>query len=66
LQTLDVGLEALLRQVLAAWIDGDTDCGGVLAGDAGGLELCEGEATTCADAAVVLDGWASNDGLDHC
>lgn len=37
LQTLDVGLEGLLAQVLAAGVDGDTDGGRELAGDVGGL-----------------------------
>merc|ERR1712098_401605 len=62
LQTLDVGLEALFGQILAARIDADADGGGVLAGDTGGLQLSEGETTAGADAAVVLDGWAVDDG----
>lgn len=36
LETLDVGLEALLGEVLAAGVDGDTDGAGELAGDTGG------------------------------
>ena len=34
LQALDVGLEGLLGEVLAAWVDADTDGWGKLAGDA--------------------------------
>lgn len=37
LEALDVGGQGLLGDVLAASIDGDTDGGGVLAGDASGL-----------------------------
>lgn len=38
LEALDVGGQGLLGDVLAAGIDGDTDGGGVLAGDASGLD----------------------------
>lgn len=38
LEALDVGGQGLLGDVLAASIDGDTDGGGVLAGDASGLD----------------------------
>lgn len=38
LEALDVGGQGLLGDVLAAGVDGDTDGGGVLAGDASGLE----------------------------
>lgn len=37
LEALDVGGQRLLGDVLATSIDGDTDGGGVLAGDASGL-----------------------------
>jgi hypothetical protein len=38
LEALDVGLEALLGEVLAARVDRDTDGAGELAGDAGGCD----------------------------
>ena len=38
LEALDVGGEGLLRDVLAAGIDGDTDGGGILAGNTSGLQ----------------------------
>ena len=39
LQTLDVGLEGLLREVLTTWIDRDSDCACELAWDAGFLKV---------------------------
>lgn len=53
LEALDVGLEALLGEVLAAGVDRDTDGGCELAGDASSLQLSERETTTGAHAAVV-------------
>lgn len=40
LEALDVGGQGLLGDVLAAGVDGDADGGGVLAGDASGLDDC--------------------------
>lgn len=78
LEALDVGLEALLGEVLAARVDGDTDGTGELAGDTGScdaldafcavgkightLQLNERETTAGTDTAVVLDGRAADDG----
>ena len=53
LEALDVGLEALLGEVLAARVDGDTDGAGELAGNASSLQLNERETTAGPDAAVV-------------
>jgi hypothetical protein len=41
LQALDVGGEALLREVLAAGIDRDTDGASIVLGDAGSLFSCQ-------------------------
>ena len=53
LEALDVGLEALLGDVLAAGVDRDTDGGCELAGNASGLQLSKGETATGAHAPVV-------------
>jgi hypothetical protein len=78
LEALDVGLEALLGEVLTARVDRDTDGTGELAGDTGScdaldafcavgkightLQLNERETTAGTDTAVVLDGRAADDG----
>lgn len=64
LQALNVDLEGLLAEVLAAGVDGDTDGARKLAGDVGLLELGEGETTAGTNAAVVLDGRAADDGAE--
>lgn len=61
LQALNVGLEGLLAEVLAAGVDGDTDGASELAGDVGLLELGKGETTASTNTAVVLDGGAADD-----
>lgn len=65
LEALNVGLEALLREVLAARVDRDTDSAGKLARNTGGFQLNERETTAGPDAAVVLDGRASHNGAEE-
>ena len=55
LETLDVGLEALLGDVLAAGIDGDTNGGCELAGNTSSLQLSKRETTAGAHATVVCN-----------
>lgn len=62
LETGDVGGERFLRDVLAAGVNGDADCGSELAGDASLLQLLEGETAASSRAAVVFDGRASHNG----
>ena len=52
LEALYIGLEALLRQVLAARVDRDADGASELAGNAGSLELNEGETASCVKSVV--------------
>lgn len=64
LEALDVGLEGLLGDILAASIDGDADGGSVAGVNAGTSELLSGEASTKALLGVVADGGASNEGAE--
>lgn len=61
LQALDVGLESLDVDVLAAVVDGNTDCTSELLWNTGLLQLVQRETTTGTNTAVVLDGWAADD-----
>lgn len=60
LEPLLVQLEALLTPVAPAVVDGDTDREGLLAPDAGSLELIEGEATAGTELGVVPVGGAAD------
>ena len=64
LDALNVDLEALLRLVAAAVVNGDTDRAGVLLAEAGLLDLLNGETTAGADLGVVSEGRASDSGAE--
>jgi len=58
----NVGLESLDGLVAASVVNRDADAEGEVLGDLGFLELCERETTASTNTAVVLDGWATDDG----
>jgi len=64
LEALNVGVQGLLGDVLAASINADTDGGGVAGLEASSGELLSGETSTEALLHVVANGGASNNGAE--
>merc|ERR1712226_1376030 len=62
LETGHVDGQALLGEILATVVDGDTDGAGQRSGDASLLELSQGETSASSDLAVVLNSRASDNG----
>ena len=65
LEALDVDVEALRGAVGPAVVDSDAHGAGVGGGEAGGLDLLEGEAAAEAGLGRVLLGLAVDDGAEH-